>query len=129
MKWGQTDGLTPLISTGPAIGSAGIRSVAESELRCAEVGGQLHVRNRRFGWRLLLLEQFHTDVARRDLAQGNYGRLVVLPVERRLRAVGEPPGPLCSYQDELKQVFDVFQARSEEHTSELQSLRHLVCRL
>src|SRR5947199_4859236 len=31
--------------------------------------------------------------------------------------------------EKLRQFIDVIAARSEEHTSELQSLRHLVCRL
>src|SRR5262245_65357700 len=32
-------------------------------------------------------------------------------------------------REELQQLFSQYFARSEEHTSELQSLRHLVCRL
>src|SRR5262245_63506755 len=33
------------------------------------------------------------------------------------------------YQAGWRETFDKFDPRSEEHTSELQSLRHLVCRL
>src|SRR5947199_3491980 len=39
------------------------------------------------------------------------------------RQVNELPHP------GIRKVVEVFERRSEEHTSELQSLRHLVCRL
>src|SRR5258705_3049297 len=46
--------------------------------------------------------------------------VVVLPAASRATAVSEcAPFPMVA----------LFQVRSEEHTSELQSLRHLVCRL
>src|SRR5262245_63795181 len=57
-------------------------------------------------------------------------------IDRHLRAEGRPRAALCAI--ELRSPapftfdgFDAFNAgyqRSEEHTSELQSLRHLVCR-
>src|ERR1035438_482705 len=43
-------------------------------------------------------------------------------LQHEVQAVREHPGVRIGHQE-----FDV--ARSEEHTSELQSLRHLVCRL
>src|SRR5882724_2529451 len=45
---------------------------------------------------------------------------------RALEAEATPPGPAGG---ETRVVLSAEQRRSEEHTSELQSLRHLVCRL
>src|SRR5205814_7938841 len=41
----------------------------------------------------------------------------------------EPPRSLSELQAELDALVGLQTVRSEEHTSELQSLRHLVCRL
>ena len=54
-----------------------------------------------------LLEHLEADVAGRDLAQRQHGRLVVLPVERGLGAVGELAGALGGDQHQLEQVGDV----------------------
>src|SRR5205814_10152630 len=44
-----------------------------------------------------------------------------------IRAVAERFPEVCAAEEQF--LRDVLGARSEEHTSELQSLRHLVCRL
>src|SRR2546429_1865529 len=46
----------------------------------------------------------------------------------QFRVSGTDPQKLRAYADEVKQVM-IANARSEEHTSELQSRLHLVCRL
>src|SRR5262245_64026769 len=58
------------------------------------------------------------------------GRRIGVPLEKR-----HSPVPAAQYQCRALHVIcpaaveDYFIPRSEEHTSELQSLRHLVCRL
>src|SRR5262245_64448800 len=48
-------------------------------------------------------------------------------LQKHLRALGTAPPPLDLYRELSRQRAAA--TRSEEHTSELQSLRHLVCRL
>src|SRR5258705_10215554 len=50
------------------------------------------------------------------------------PAETRLMA-GEVPDPHIVTEAGTRYRVQVLRGRSEEHTSELQSLRHLVCRL
>src|SRR5215212_11817268 len=52
-----------------------------------------------------------------------------LPILRPLGAVGRPAHHDAAVLDEEGVEQRERQRRSEEHTSELQSLRHLVCRL
>src|SRR5258705_5297340 len=51
-----------------------------------------------------------------------------LPVHLHRRGVAQPARDLC-FDDDRLLVGSAASKRSEEHTSELQSLRHLVCRL
>src|SRR5205814_3352194 len=63
------------------------------------------------------------DVAhdcRINRAPGNHDR--VIAHMRRIAALGE------TRRDDDKRIVGADKIRSEEHTSELQSLRHLVCR-
>src|SRR5258705_11491494 len=75
------------------------------------------------------------------VALGSEGRLQIgagrrlarlaQPAVAILQPVGEEPGRLGNVVVEMREQLldnDIPKARSEEHTSELQSLRHLVCR-
>src|SRR5262245_39691880 len=63
-------------------------------------------------------------------ALGPNGLLIVDLVPELKLIIGEqPPVPDLPPQDAQRRFQMVFRRRSEEHTSELQSLRHLVCRL
>src|SRR5262245_37549716 len=59
-----------------------------------------------------------------ELRDGEPGRYRGRGVRRAVQHVAGPIADQLAGQDALDQA-----ARSEEHTSELQSLRHLVCRL
>src|ERR1700756_281968 len=85
-------------------------SVSEAELRCAEKGLVIRVRDDGLGRRLGLAQHLRGDVAGGDLAQREHRRLVVLEREGGLRAVGEPPGALRREQHQLEEVLDVVQA-------------------
>src|SRR5437899_9318535 len=70
-----------------------------------------------------------------DLEGGHLGREeidTIIPALEQLRGAGfDLVGPLpadTAFVPTLRARFDAY-VRSEEHTSELQSLRHLVCRL
>src|ERR1035441_10598261 len=56
---------------------------------------------------------------------------IPFPVEFALDAMGHPNDEVgvLSFDDVKQQIDALAHPRSEEHTSELQSLRHLVCRL
>src|ERR1035441_8571669 len=58
-----------------------------------------------------------------------YSQLVGQSRYLRTAIVRTRPGKALDYEAQLKRVKDAQERRSEEHTSELQSLRHLVCRL
>src|SRR5262245_64978072 len=62
-------------------------------------------------------QHLHSFPTRRSSDLGARAHLGVAPERRQVTAQGDVPGS------------DQRTARSEEHTSELQSLRHLVCRL
>src|ERR1700757_913398 len=85
-------------------------SVSEAELRCAERGLVIRVRDDGLGRRLGLAQHLRGDVAGGDLAQREHRRLVVLERQGGLRAVGEPPGALRRQQHQLEEVIDVVQA-------------------
>src|SRR5258705_4679593 len=59
------------------------------------------------------------DLARRAVELGEVGAKKALEAKKHPNA--PPPAPAANVEKQA--------ARSEEHTSELQSLRHLVCRL
>src|SRR5437899_4714082 len=69
-----------------------------------------------------LLEQGIED----HLERRAHGEDCGVPVYRRYRRIREASEPR---QDHAARLADLHGRRSEEHTSELQSLRHLVCRL
>src|SRR5205814_4129563 len=52
---------------------------------------------------------------------------LILTLEKLLG--GLPPRPEVVFVEDHEIPLDLVEPRSEEHTSELQSLRHLVCRL
>src|SRR5205814_7603409 len=60
-------------------------------------------------------------------SQHNNGNILVDKIDRRLAAIPRFPD-LKIFSNGLQSIARLT-ARSEEHTSELQSLRHLVCRL
>src|SRR5262245_64242342 len=63
---------------------------------------------------------------------GNKIELIQTPQEIKSRSTGQEPHQCQSIKKNLKNKYTSvkrFEHRSEEHTSELQSLRHLVCRL
>src|SRR5437899_4341138 len=80
---------------------------------------------------------FRSDLARldareaRDRRRGAVDRVFGEPGARRVAAAAvEGPGRVEVAQAAgLQRDLDLLRPRSEEHTSELQSLRHLVCRL
>src|SRR5438045_9784587 len=57
-------------------------------------------------------------------SQPTFVEIIVTPAPAQLEEVRVEPNPL----GRLREFYD-HRRRSEEHTSELQSLRHLVCRL
>src|SRR5205814_10661569 len=65
----------------------------------------------------------------RATAAGSRGSRPARPAAAARRPAGELIAPLVGRAAAFTQVVGSFQQRSEEHTSELQSLRHLVCRL
>src|SRR5258708_37676993 len=90
----------------------------------------------------------YTTLFRSDLAEQSDGRFILglgtqikAHITRRFSSVWDSPGPrLREYIQSLRVIWNTFQnneplkfemysRRSEEHTSELQSPDHLVCRL
>src|SRR5437899_5386540 len=51
------------------------------------------------------------------------------PMTTFLPTIHEPENPTCAATTVCAPIWQLWPMRSEEHTSELQSLRHLVCRL
>ena len=62
-----------------------------------------------------------------DVTGGMFGAIAILGALHQRNASGKGQKVIASLYEST--VFLVGQHRSEEHTSELQSLRHLVCRL
>jgi len=87
--------------------------VSQPDLRCAELAHEFglgHEFRRRRRGRIRLLEDLDADVARGDFTQRKHGRLVVLPVERRLGTVRQFAGAPGGDQHQLEQVGDVLHA-------------------
>src|ERR1035441_1532936 len=83
------------------------------------------------GWNLLDAHQvrfeLHTGTGRADyVLMGPHGPLCVLEAKREDLDPYDAKEQARAYAENMKAPFVI---RSEEHTSELQSLRHLVCRL
>src|SRR5262245_64737056 len=83
------------------------------------------------GWRRYLYSTNHKDIGTMYLVFALIGGLIsgVLSIGMRLELMH--PGLQFFHDSHMFNVFTTAHGliRSEEHTSELQSLRHLVCRL
>src|SRR5581483_7999277 len=91
-------------------------SVPQPELRRAEARLSVELGNRGLGRRLGLAEHVERDIAGGNLAQRDHGRLVVLPADSGLGAIGKPAGALGGQDDELEEVIDVLQAVFDSDT-------------
>src|SRR5262245_59641715 len=86
------------------------------------VGPQFNDRHKFFAEQYEAIDDFVDDVAERARTLGGHAIATLGELAEAAR-LKEHPGQYPSAEDMLENL------RSEEHTSELQSLRHLVCRL
>src|SRR5437868_3539978 len=78
-------------------------------MRCAQLTGHFGIRHHFRSGPFDLFQNFRADMAGGDFTQRHDRHLVVFPVDRRLRAIGQLAGALGGDHDQLEQVGDVLQ--------------------
>src|SRR5688572_15823497 len=91
-------------------------SVSQPDLRRPQLAQEFGLGEEFLRRAVRLLEDFESDMASRDFAQGQHRGLVVLPVQGGLGAVGELTGAPCRHQNQLEQVGNVLQAILDGNT-------------